>query len=225
MPARHGSSVSDGLTRLIEVMDRLRSPGGCPWDGEQTHESLAPYALEETYELLEAIETGSREDLREELGDVLLQVVFHARLAQEHPEDPFGIQEVARAVADKLVERHPHVFEGADGDAPLSPQETLNRWDEIKKRTKQRESVMDGIPVAQPALARAQKVLSRAERAGLDVPLPGGVELEAQLLALAARAQAEGVDAEAALREATREYENAAREAESATAVTQRPAT
>ena len=225
MPARHGSSVSDGLTRLIEVMDRLRSPGGCPWDGEQTHESLAPYALEETYELLEAIETGSREDLREELGDVLLQVVFHARLAQEHPEDPFGIQEIARAVADKLVERHPHVFEGADGDAPLSPQETLNRWDEIKKRTKQRESVMDGIPVAQPALARAQKVLSRAERAGLDVPLPGGVGLEAQLLALAARAQAEGVDAEAALREATREYENAAREAERASAVTQRPAT
>lgn len=200
-------------------MDRLRSPGGCPWDAEQTHQSLTAYALEETYELVEAIETGSRADLREELGDVLLQVVFHARVAQEHPEDPFGIDQIADAVADKLVERHPHVFE-ADGEV-LTAQDTHARWERIKKETKQRESVMDGVPAAQPALARAQKVLSRAERAGLDAPLPADSGIGAELLALVARAQQQGVDAEAALRQATRDYESAARELERASAVTQ----
>ena len=211
--------MSDGLDRLIQVMDRLRSPGGCPWDAEQTHQSLTAYALEETYELVEAIETGSRADLREELGDVLLQVVFHARVAQEHPEDPFGIDQIADAVADKLVERHPHVFE-ADGEV-LTAQDTHARWERIKKETKQRESVMDGVPAAQPALARAQKVLSRAERAGLDAPLPADSGIGAELLALVARAQQQGVDAEAALRQATRDYESAARELERASAVTQ----
>lgn len=200
-------------------MDRLRSPGGCPWDAEQTHQSLTAYALEETYELVEAIETGSRADLREELGDVLLQVVFHARVAQEHPEDPFGIDQIADAVADKLVERHPHVFE-ADGEV-LTAQDTHARWERIKKETKQRESVMDGVPAAQPALARAQKVLSRAERAGLDAPLPADSSIGSQLLALVASAQRQGVDAEAALRQATRDYESAARDLERASAVTQ----
>ncbi|GMA34998.1 MazG nucleotide pyrophosphohydrolase domain-containing protein [Demequina litorisediminis] len=93
--------MSDDLARLVEVMDRLRSPGGCAWDAEQTHETLIKHALEEAYELAEAVETGSREDLREELGDVLLQVVFHARVAQDHAEDPFGIDDIARGVADK----------------------------------------------------------------------------------------------------------------------------
>ena len=200
-------------------MDRLRSPGGCPWDAEQTHETLTAYALEETYELIEAIETGTRADMREELGDVLLQVVFHARVAQEHPEDPFGIDEIADAVADKLVTRHPHVFE-ADGEV-LTAQDTHARWERIKKETKQRESVMDGVPVAQPALARAQNVLSRAARAGLDVPRPTDAGIGAELLALVARAQDQGVDAEAALRQATREYESSARDLERASAVTQ----
>ncbi|GIG53648.1 MazG family protein [Demequina activiva] len=209
--------MSDGLDRLIQVMDRLRSPGGCPWDAEQTHESLTAYALEETYELIEAIETGTRADLREELGDVLLQVVFHARVAQEHPEDPFGIEDVADAVADKLIERHPHVFE-ADGEV-LTAQDTHARWERIKKETKQRESVMDGVPVAQPALARAQKVLSRAQRAGLDTPLPPEPSIGAELLALVARAQEQGIDAEAALRQATRDLETAARDLERASAV------
>src|SRR5690554_3795745 len=197
-------------------MDRLRSPGGCPWDAEQTHESLVTHALEETYELIEAIEDGTREDLREELGDVLLQVVFHARVATEHPDDPFDIDDVAHTVADKLVERHPHVFE--DGGEVLSAHDTHARWEHIKKQTQGRESVMDGIPIAQPALARAQKVISRASRAKLTVHDPAGVGIGEQLLELVARAQAEGVDAEAALRQATRDYENAAREAERASA-------
>lgn len=192
-------------------MDRLRSPGGCPWDAEQTHGSLAPYALEEAYELVEAIETGSRDDLLEELGDVLLQVVFHARVAQEHPTAPFDIDAVANACADKLVERHPHVF--ADGDA-RTPAEVSARWDEIKTATKGRESVMDGIPVGQSALARAQKVASRAARAGLEVPVAAEGDVGDALLALALRAQADGVDAEAALRVAVRRYEGAARAAE-----------
>ncbi|WP_234983347.1 YabN family protein [Demequina sp. NBRC 110053] len=210
--------MSDGVDRLIQVMDRLRSPGGCPWDAEQTHQTLTAYALEETYELIEAIESGSREDMLEELGDVLLQVVFHARVAQEHAEAPFDIDDVANAVADKLVERHPHVFDGADAG---SAEEVHARWERIKKETKQRESVMDGIPAAQPSLARAQKVISRAARAGLSVQDPAGVGIGPQLLALVARAQAEGVDAEAALRDATRDYEAAAREAEAASAVTE----
>lgn len=192
-------------------MDRLRSPGGCPWDAEQTHVSLAPYALEETHELLEAIESGSRTDLREELGDVLLQAFFHARIAQEHPTDPFDIDDVAHTIADKLVERHPHVF--ADADAG-SMSDLHERWDRIKAETTQRESVYDGIPVAQSALARAQKVLGRTQKAGLQVRDSAGVGIGQQLLSLVARAQAEGVDAEQALREATRAYENAAREAE-----------
>src|SRR5690554_5974779 len=104
--ARYDSVTSEpahgGLARLVAVMDQLRSPGGCPWDAEQTHESLVKHALEETYELIEAIEDGTRDDLREELGDVLLQVVFHARVATEHPDDPFDIDDVANAVSDKL---------------------------------------------------------------------------------------------------------------------------
>lgn len=210
--------MSDALARLVEVMDRLRSPGGCPWDAEQTHETLIKHALEEVYELAEAVETGDRADLREELGDVLLQVVFHARVAEDHADDPFDIDDVARGVADKLIERHPHVF--ADDAEALTAEETLGRWEEIKKATKNRESVMDGIPVAQPALARAQKVIGRAAKNGLQVRDEAGVGIGQQLLALVARAEAEGVDAEGALREATRAYEAAAREAERAVPAT-----
>jgi len=194
-------------------MDRLRSPGGCPWDAEQTHASLAPYALEEAYELVEAIEVGSRDDLLEELGDMLLQVVFHARLAEEDPAAPFDIEAVANACADKLVERHPHVF--ADGDAQTAG-EVSARWDEIKKSTKGRESVFDGVPVGQSALARAQKVASRAAKAGIEVPVDAGGAVGDALLEVAVRAQADGVDAEAALRAAVRRYEDAARFAERA---------
>jgi XTP/dITP diphosphohydrolase len=207
--------VGDELARLIEVMDRLRSPGGCPWDAEQTHESLARHAIEEAYELADAIEGGTREDMREELGDVLLQVVFHARLAQEHPTAPFGIDDVAAALTAKLVARHPHVF----GDVSVSgPDEVHANWERIKGEAKNRASVLDGIPAALPALQRAQKVLSRAGHAGIEYRAEAGIGVGSSLLAIVARAEAEGVDAEGALREAVRSLELAVREAEAARA-------
>ncbi len=119
------------LQRLVEVMDTLRSPGGCPWDAEQTHESLLKYLLEESYEFVDAVQSDNRVDMREELGDVLLQVYFHARMAQEHPTDPFSIEDVAQGIADKLIRRHPHVFEGVE---VRDSQEVLENWEEIKKR-------------------------------------------------------------------------------------------
>jgi XTP/dITP diphosphohydrolase len=207
--------VADNLARLIEVMDRLRSPGGCPWDAEQTHESLVRHAIEEVYELAEAIESGDREHLREELGDVLLQVIFHARIAQDHPADPFGIDDIAAMLTDKLVERHPHVF----GDVEVSGADEVHaNWERIKGESKKRGSVLDGIPGELPALQRAQKVLSRAERAGLEVRADAGVGVGPELLAAVARAQGDGVDAEGALRDAVRSFERAVREAESARA-------
>lgn len=203
--------MGDEFARLIEVMDRLRSPGGCPWDAEQTHESLARHAIEEAHELAEAIEGGTREDLREELGDVLLQVVFHARIAQEHPTAPFGIDEVAATLTEKLVARHPHVF----GDVSVSGADEVHaNWERIKGEAKNRASVLDGIPAALPALQRAQKVLSRAERAGIPYRAEAGIGIGAFLLGIVARAEAEGVDAEGALRDSVRSLERAVREAE-----------
>jgi XTP/dITP diphosphohydrolase len=218
----------DPLRELVAVMDRLRSPGGCPWDAEQTHASLVPYLLEEAHELAEAVDAGDRAGLREELGDVLLQVVFHARLAQEHPEDPFTVDDVARDLVAKLVHRHPHVFAGAD-----TPAERLHvQWDQIKKAEKGRESALDGIPGSLPALARAQKIASRGTRAGLDVPTASAHmaadaagegddegaaagSIGRELLALALRAHAVGIDAEGELRRATALLEAALRDQES----------
>ncbi|MFC8193446.1 MazG family protein [Cellulomonas sp. NPDC057328] len=152
--------------RLVAVMDRLRSPGGCPWDAEQTHTSLVPYALEEVHELAEAVDAGDREGLREELGDVLLQVVFHARVAQEDAADPFDVAEVADRLVAKLVRRHPHVF-GDDADA-LEAGDVHRRWDDAKRAEKPaRESALDGVPASLGALARTQKVAGKAVRAGL----------------------------------------------------------
>ncbi len=205
--------ASAGVQRLVDVMDVLRSPGGCEWDAEQTHESLIRYALEEVYELADAIEGGDRAHLREELGDVLLQAVFHARMAQDHPDDPFTLDDVAELCADKLISRHPHVF--GDAEAPAAADRHA-RWDAVKAEEKSRESVMDGIPAAQPALARAQKVISRAQRAGIAFQDEAGVGVGKQLLALVAQAQAEGVDAEGELRGAVRSLEDAIRAAEAA---------
>ncbi|MFS0706093.1 MazG family protein [Cellulomonas sp. 179-A 9B4 NHS] len=152
--------------RLVAVMDRLRSPGGCPWDAEQTHTSLVPYALEEVHELAEAVDAGDREGLREELGDVLLQVVFHARVAQDDATDPFDVAEVADRLVAKLVRRHPHVF-GDDADA-LEAGDVHRRWDDAKRAEKPaRESALDGVPASLGALARTQKVAGKAVRAGL----------------------------------------------------------
>ncbi|MGW3556724.1 nucleoside triphosphate pyrophosphohydrolase [Streptomyces sp. NPDC000963] len=197
------------LLDLVQVMDRVRR--ACPWTSAQTHEGLVKYAIEEAYELVEAIEDGDRTALREELGDVLLQVVFHARIAEEDPEEPFSVDDVAGTLVEKLIHRHPHVF----GDATAAtPEEVHAHWQRTKAVEKRRESVTDGVPLGQPGLALAAKLAGRARSAGLDVALPadGGVGYE--LLALAARAEAEGVDPETALRAAARTYRDAIRAAE-----------
>jgi len=214
---------SDGLSELVAVMDRLRSPGGCPWDARQTHRSLAEYLLEEAYETVEAIESGDRDDLREELGDLLLQVVFHARIAQEDADDPWDIDDVARGIVAKLVRRHPHVFSD-DGDAVTTADDVESRWHALKAQEKGRASVTEGIPEALPALLRASKVLARSEH--LDIPLPEAVDLAADiddeealgdlLLVLVATGRARGWDAEAALREAVRRQARRIRDAEGA---------
>ncbi|MEM1023301.1 MAG: nucleoside triphosphate pyrophosphohydrolase [Myxococcota bacterium] len=152
------------LKRLVAVMARLRGPGGCPWDQEQTLRSLSPYLLEETYELLEAIDAQDPEAHREELGDVLLQVVFQARIREE--EGAFGLEDVAKGIADKMVRRHPHVF--SDGRAETS-EEVVRAWEAIKDQEKsERASVMDGVPTALPSLALSQKLQLRAARVGFD---------------------------------------------------------
>ena len=195
------------LLRAVQVMDQLRSPGGCPWDAAQTHESLARYLLEETYETLEAIETGDPVLLREELGDLLLQVLFHARLAEELPAGQrFGIDDVGRDLVAKLIRRHPHVF--ADGEAD-TPHQVNENWETLKAAEKGRTSAVDGVPVALPALALAGKLVSRARRAGLDVEVTGIDEIGERLLAVVRDAVAAGVDPETALRRTTRAYRDA----------------
>ena len=200
------------LLDLVEVMDRLRAE--CPWDREQTHRSLAPYLLEESYETLEAIEVGDPVHLREELGDLLLQVFFHARVAAEADEDGFTVDDVAAGIVDKLVHRHPHVFARAAGAEPLTPDEVNRNWEVLKASEKGRASVLDGIPTALPALALADKTLGRAARLGVtgsDVAPDG---LGGALLALVERARGEGADAEQTLRDAVRRVAEAVRAAE-----------
>jgi len=217
------------LARAVAVMDRLRSPGGCPWYAVQTHASLLPYAVEEAHELLEAVEAGDRAGLREELGDVLLQVLFHARVAAEDEDDPFDVADVADALVAKLVRRNPHVF-AADGDEEIDVAAVLERWEALKRAEKPtRTSALDGVPATMGALARAQKLLARADQAGLlaaapppAVPSPAATAGDAPtadalgdaLLGLVAAAHRAGVDAEAALRRATATWESAARRAE-----------
>jgi XTP/dITP diphosphohydrolase len=152
--------MTSPVDQLIAVMDQLRSPGGCPWDAEQTHQSLARYLLEETYEVLEAMDQGDLVSLREELGDLLLQVVFHARIAQESEPD-FSFDAIAQGVVDKLVRRHPHVFT----DLVLTTNEELeSNWAKIKESEKQRESVTDGVPIAMPALQLATQLIYRSRK-------------------------------------------------------------
>jgi len=197
------------LLDLVQVMDRIRL--ACPWTSQKTHEGLAKYAIEEAYELVEAIEDGDRDELREELGDVLLQVVFHARIAQEDPEEPFGIDDVAGTIVDKLIHRHPHVF----GDETAeTPEDVRAHWLRTKAIEKQRDSVTDGVPLGQPGLALAAKLGSRARTAGIDAALPQGDGVGYRLLALAVRAEQDGIDPEAALRAAARAYRDAIRAAE-----------
>ena len=158
-------SAVDSLRALNEVVERLRAPGGCPWDREQTHASLRPYLLEETYELLEAIDAGEAATLREELGDVLLQVLMHSAIAAE-AEDGFDIGDVADVTRAKMIHRHPHVFAdtAVDGAADV-----VVNWERLKRAEKHdRLSVLDGVPRALPALAFAQGVQKRPARLGFD---------------------------------------------------------
>lgn len=201
------------LQAAVAITDRLRSPGGCPWDAEQTHLSLAPFLLEEAYETLEAIEAGDPVALREELGDLLFQVLIHARLAEEASEAArFGIEDVAADLVAKLTRRHPHVFADTQVD---SSAEVLANWEDIKRAEKQRKSVTDGIPLGQPALSLAAKLVSRADKAGVAVAVPQSADIGDRLLALVAEAVHAGVDPEQALRQAARDYRDAIRAQES----------
>jgi XTP/dITP diphosphohydrolase len=207
-------------------MDRLRSPGGCPWDAEQTHASLVSYLTEEAHEAVEAIETGDRAAMREELGDVLLQVVFHARIAQEDDDDPWSIDDVAAGIAAKLVARHPHVFGDETADSAAHVESV---WLARKTAEKARDSVLDGIPNGLPALLLAHKVHSRATHGGVAAPVAGQAATSAAaaavaavgsegigelLLALVAQSDALGIDPESALRGAIRGYGERLRAAE-----------
>jgi XTP/dITP diphosphohydrolase len=200
-----------GLLDAVAVMDRLRSPGGCPWDAEQTHDSLKQYLVEECFELLEAIEDGDRAALREELGDVLLQVLFHSRVAQESPDAPFSVDDVAADLVSKLVGRHPHVFAGGD-PAVRDARTQEHRWEQLKQQEKKRESSVDGVALGQPALALAAKLVQRTARAGLPADLLPG----SPLFAAAARSKLAGDDPEGALRAEARAFAADVRAAEQA---------
>jgi uncharacterized protein YabN with tetrapyrrole methylase and pyrophosphatase domain len=211
--------VGTALLDAAAVMDRLRSPGGCPWDAQQTHRSLMPYLIEEAYELYQALEDSDTDAVREELGDVLLQVLFHARVAQEMPGG-FDIDGVAGDLVTKLVTRHPHVFAGSEEVSTAADQEL--RWEQLKRAEKRRESSIDGVALGQPAVALVAKLVSRAIKAGLpgdllpsidDVPRADG-DTGASLFALSAVARLAGEDPEAALRSAALRFADDVRAAE-----------
>ncbi|MPZ85723.1 MAG: MazG family protein [Actinophytocola sp.] len=208
--------VGAGLLAAVAVMDRLRSPGGCPWDAEQTHDSLRQYLVEECFELLEAIEDGDRAALREELGDVLLQVLFHARVAQEDAADPFSVDDVAAGLVAKLVGRHPNVFAGGDPAVRDAGTQQI-RWEEHKQAEKRRESSVDGVATGQPALALAAKLAQRTARAGVPEDLlPRNGDTGSRLFDLAALAKRAGDDPEGELRAVSRRFAEDVRTAERA---------
>lgn len=201
--------TDDQLARLRQIMVQLRA--GCPWDAKQTHESLLNHLIEETCEVVDAVETGTDEDLCEELGDVLLQVYFHSRIAEEAGR--FSLDDVARGICDKLVRRHPHVF----SDEPV-PDDMWANWEQRKAAEKGRNSALEGIARSMSVLARAHKVISRTRSHGVAVELPDDAltadEVGTQILTLVARAQANGIDADAATRKALRRLEGEVRQAE-----------
>jgi XTP/dITP diphosphohydrolase len=222
------------LDELIAVLARLRAPGGCAWDAEQTHESLVRYLIEECYELVDAIEAGDRDAMLEELGDVLYQVVFHADLAAHTPGESFDLEDVAAHMTAKMIGRHPHVFGDEAAKAAMgirSAEDVVAVWDDLKATEKpHRSSVLDGIPQGMPALALADKLAGRAEKVGVAIAVPDArsdaapapateAELGAHLLAIAAAARAAGLDPERALRTALRTLQHDIREAEAASSV------
>jgi XTP/dITP diphosphohydrolase len=215
--------MNSPVEHLVQVLDQLRSPGGCPWDAEQTHASLARYLLEETYEALEAMDQGDLGSLREELGDLLLQVVFHARIAQE--TDPtFSLDAIAQGVVDKLVRRHPHVFT----DLVVTSSEELEaNWAKVKQEEKQRDSVTDGVPQAMPALQLATQLIYRARKSGVvagDSNVKEGLRnvigevnqetVAALLVATVELAREVDIEAESVLRAEMTRYRTRVRESE-----------
>lgn len=209
------------LDELIAVLARLRAPGGCAWDREQTHESLVRHLVEETYELVDAIESGDRDELVEELGDVLYQVIFHADIGAHRESDPFDLDDVAAKMTAKMIGRHPHVFGDATADTAA---DVMAVWEDLKAIEKPtRTSVLDGIPQSMPALLLAEKLLGRADRVGAAAPTHGAPpadeeELGRTLLGIVAGARSVGLDAERALRMALRALQEQIRAAESGAA-------
>ncbi|MGW9270545.1 MULTISPECIES: MazG family protein [unclassified Microbacterium] len=207
----------DALRAAADTMRAVRER--CVWSQRITHRDLVPYLIEESHEVIDAVESGTRDDLREELGDLLWQVLFHAAIAAQDPDDPFDIDDVAATLTEKMVRRHPHVF---GDEVATTPEEVLIHWNAAKAAEKRtRRSVLDGVPRGMPALALAQKLVGRAAGAGVTVPqspvaaTPASeAELGDALLALVATARAEGWDAERALRERLRLLEDEVRGAE-----------
>src|SRR5258708_6396034 len=204
-----GPQRGDRLVDAVALMDRLRTSG--PWEGEQTHDSLRRYLLEETYELFDAVRSGNADELREELGDVLLQVLFHARIAEDATVLPFGIDDVADSLVRKLVNRAPGVLAGES----ISLEEQLAQWEERKSTEKTRSSSMDDVPTGQPALALTQKVIERAAAVGFPSDL---IPVEMRTVTVTPE-----VDAENALRSATLEFMDTVRKVEHSVAASRRP--
>lgn len=216
---KRGSAIND----LIEVMERLRASDGCPWDREQDHKSIRFHAVEEVYELIDAIEMDDDDEMLEECGDLLLQVVFHCQLAKER--NAFDFEKAARSITDKLIRRHPHVFGDSDAD---NVDAVWAQWEKIKREEKkgtqhERPSVLDGIPRHLPALQRAEKLVKKARKNGLSkIPLAKPIKqrytkasLSKELFALAEYAQNKGWQPEALLRAETKKQEKALRKKES----------
>ena len=207
------------LDQLIAVLAYLRAPGGCAWDAEQTHESLTRYLVEEAHELIDAIEHGTPDDVLEELGDVLYQVLFHADIAAARGENAFTIEDVAARSTAKMVGRHPHVFGTVVADTADAVAANWETWKRQEKPA--RTSVLDGVASGLPALQRADKLLGKAEGLGVAAPIPVAepvadeAALGQQLLALVAQARAAGLDTERAMRGALRGLEQSIRDAES----------
>jgi len=218
MQPKRTSDNKPAIFELLDVMAKLRSPEGCPWDREQDHKTLRFHAVEEVYELIDAIEAGDDHEILEELGDLLLQVVFHCQLA--HERDAFDFDQVARHIVEKLIRRHPHVF----GDSEARTVDAVwAQWEQIKKAEKkgtkhERPSVLDGIPKQLPALMRAEKLVKKARKAKLlekpSVKPRNKTVLAQQLFDLAAYAQHKGWSAEELLRAEIQRQESALRKRE-----------
>lgn len=218
-PGQPVSPGNDPLRAAAETMRAVRER--CVWSQRITHRDLVPYLIEESHEVIDAVEHGTRADLREELGDLLWQVLFHSAIAAQDPDDPFDIDDVAQTLTEKMVRRHPHVFAGEIAE---TPEEVLVHWNAAKAAEKRtRSSVLDGVPRGMPALALAQKLVARAAglvsvEADTRVGVPASeAELGDALLSLVAQARVEGWDAERALRERLRTLEEQVRDAEAAT--------